>query len=121
MLLSLIFQFSIFAFVSVVNLASNSGTSWRVLLQKVSPRQAYNPGMDSPSIFPYNWSNPAMAEDKIVAAALDRCLFDDLCLLALRHGIPALQAARGRLAPDPLRDRSLDRMLRNIEAGFAAT
>jgi len=72
--------------------------------------------MGSPYIFPYNWSNPAMAEDKLVAAALDRCLFDDLCLLALRHGVPALQAARGHLAPDRLRDRSLDRMLRNIEA-----
>ena len=83
-------------------------------------REAYNIAMGSPYVFPYNWSNPAMAEDKIVTAALDRGLFDDLCLLALRHGVPALQSARGRLAPDPLRDRSLDRMLRNIEAGFAA-
>ena len=77
--------------------------------------------MASPYIFPYNWSNPALEEDKVVAAALDRGLFDDLCLLALRHGVPALRAARSRLTPDPLRDVSLDRMLRNIEAGFGAS
>ncbi len=76
--------------------------------------------MAGSTIFPYNWSNPDLAEDKIVAAALDRGLFDDLCLLALRHGMPALRAARARMTPDPLRDVSLDRMLRNIEAGFGA-
>ena len=83
--------------------------------------EAYNFSMASPYIFPYNWSNPDMAREKLIAAALDRGLFDDLCLLALRYGMPTLRAARARLTPDPLRDVSLDRMLRNIAAGFGAS
>ena len=60
-----------------------------------------------------------MAQDKLVAAVLERGLFPDLCLLAREIGVPALQSARTALKPNPLRDAALDRMLRNIEAGFA--
>ena len=69
--------------------------------------------------FPYAWSNPSLPRDKLLAAVLERGLFEDLCRVARDAGLPALRAARARIEPDALRDKALDRMLRNIESGFA--
>lgn len=69
--------------------------------------------------FPYAWSNPELSEEKLALAVLERGLFSDLCKLALQIGMPAVQAARGQLPPNRLRDAALERMLRNIDAGFA--
>ena len=69
--------------------------------------------------FPYAWSNPDLSQEKLVLAVLERGLFNDVCKLALQIGVPAVQAARQQLTPEPLRDAALERMLRNIEAGFA--
>lgn len=71
--------------------------------------------------FPYAWSNPDLPQERLALAVLERCLFRDVCKLALLIGVPAVQAARLKLAPEPLRDIALERMLRNIEAGFAQT
>lgn len=69
--------------------------------------------------FPYAWSNPAMPQEKLALAVLERGLFGDVCKLTLQIGVPAVQAARKQLTPNRLRDTALERMLRNIEAGFA--
>lgn len=69
--------------------------------------------------FPYAWSNPSLPQDKLVAAVLERGLFEDLCRLALEIGLPALRAAWRKLPAEPLRDVALERMLGNIAAGFS--
>lgn len=70
--------------------------------------------------FPYAWSNPALPQEKLVRAVLERALFDDVCKLVLQIGLPAVHAARRQITPNGLRDKALDRMLRNIEAANAA-
>ncbi len=69
--------------------------------------------------FPYAWSNPTLSQEKLALAVLERGLFGDLCKLALQIGVPAVRAAHKQLPPHSLRDAALERMLRNIEAGFA--
>lgn len=69
--------------------------------------------------FPYAWSNPAVSDEKLVTLVLDRGMFDDVCRLALKLGVPALRAAVRALPPDAERDVALNRMLRNIEAGLS--
>ena len=69
--------------------------------------------------FPYAWSNPGLSQEKLVFAVLERGLFEDLCRLALRIGVPALRAAQRKLPAEPLRDAALERMLSNIAAGFS--
>ncbi len=69
--------------------------------------------------FPYAWSNPSLSDEKVIAAALDRAMFDDVCSLAMELGVPALRAAAEKLTPDPQRDVALERMLRNIQIGIS--
>ena len=69
--------------------------------------------------FPYAWSNPSLPDEKVIAAVLDRAMFDDVCRLAVKLGVPALRAAAENLTPDPQRDVALERMLRNIQIGIS--
>jgi hypothetical protein len=66
--------------------------------------------------FPYNWSNPAMSADAMMVAILQRGLFDDVLEAARYWGLERLQAAAKNLSLTP----SVQRMLRNISAGFSA-
>ncbi len=66
--------------------------------------------------FPYNWSNPAMSADAMMLAILERGLFDDVLEAARYWGLARLQA----VAKDHSPSLAVQRMLRNIEAGFAA-
>lgn len=66
--------------------------------------------------FPYNWSNPAMSADAMMAAILERGLFEDVLEAARYWGLERLQAAAKNQALTP----SVQRMLRNISAGFSA-
>ena len=68
--------------------------------------------------FPYAWSNPAVSDEKLAALVLDRGMFDDVCRVALKLGVPALRLAVRGLPPDAERDVALERMLRNIEIGL---
>lgn len=69
---------------------------------------------------PYGWSNRNLSDEKVIALALDRAIFDHVCRLAIKVGITALRDAAAKLKPDPLRDVTLARMLRNIEIGLRA-
>ncbi|NJS37421.1 MAG: helix-turn-helix transcriptional regulator [Brachymonas sp.] len=66
--------------------------------------------------FPYNWSNPAMSADAKMAAILERGLFEDVLEAARYWGLRRLQA----VAKNQVLAPSVERMLRNISAGFAA-
>jgi DNA-binding Xre family transcriptional regulator len=65
--------------------------------------------------FPYNWSNPAMSADAMMAAILERGLFDDV-LEAVRYwGLQRVQVVSQKQTLTP----QIERMLRNIETGFS--
>jgi DNA-binding Xre family transcriptional regulator len=65
--------------------------------------------------FPYNWPNPAMSFDAMIAAILERGLFEDV-LEAVRYwGLERVQLAARKQSLLP----QVERMLRNIEAGFS--
>lgn len=66
--------------------------------------------------FPYNWSNPAMSAEATMLAILERGLFEDVLEAARYWGLARLQAVAQNHAATP----TLQRMLRNIAAGFAA-
>ena len=64
--------------------------------------------------FPYNWSNSTMSHEAMIDAILERGLFEDVLEAARYWGIERLQNAAKNRAVTP----SLQRMLRNIAAGF---
>lgn len=72
--------------------------------------------------FPYDWSNSAMGADQLIAAVLERGIFSDVLAVTRHYGLRRVQKTYDKMqvqsGTTPLRDRSLDRMLRNIEAGF---
>ena len=74
--------------------------------------------------FPYDWSNRAMGVDQLIAAVLERGIFSDVLALARHYGLRRVQKAHDKMQVSSgtasLHARSLDRMLRNIEAGFAS-
>ncbi len=66
--------------------------------------------------FPYNWSNPAMSAEAMMAAILERGLFEDVLEAARYWGLERLQAVAQQQTLEP----TVQRMLRNIAAGFEA-
>ena len=72
--------------------------------------------------FPYDWSNSAMGADQLIAAVLERTIFADVLIVAHHYGLRRVQNVRSKMqvgsGTASLHGRSLDRMLRNIEAGF---
>jgi DNA-binding Xre family transcriptional regulator len=66
--------------------------------------------------FPYNWSNSAMSPEAMMVAILERGLFDDVLEAARYWGFARLQAVAQSQTIAP----SVQRMLRNIAAGFEA-
>ena len=67
---------------------------------------------------PYGWSNSNLSDERVIALALSEPIFKFICRLALKVGVPVLRDAAAKLEPDPLRDLTLARMLRNIETGL---
>lgn len=69
--------------------------------------------------FPYNWSNSAMPADRVISAVLERGIFADVLEVARYYGIARVRRLCNA-APEDLSTRTVQRMLGNIEAGFAA-
>lgn len=74
--------------------------------------------------FPYDWSNPEMPEDALIAAVIERELFEDVCLVCLHFGFDRVESIYARLVADKSLSEvtsSIPRMLENIKRGFDAT
>jgi DNA-binding Xre family transcriptional regulator len=69
--------------------------------------------------FPYNWSNSAMPADSVIAAVLERGIFVDVLEVARYYGLAKVKQ-QFKPGQQDLSARTLQRMLGNIEAGFAA-
>ncbi len=66
--------------------------------------------------FPYDWSNPAMRDDALIAKVIERGLFEDIAKVAARYGLePVQRAAAAFTARNPAAATALNRMLANIE------
>lgn len=72
----------------------------------------------------YVWSNPKASDTALIANALLRPSLPDLTNLAADHGISRLRAvhealkAEGTLRPGSGADRTVSRLLNNIERGL---
>lgn len=90
-------------------------TAMRLLASQYGVRKSAGLGK------PYDWSNPAMADDALILAVLRRADFADLVQLCIDQG---LGRVKGRVEPAlglvpkaerPILERILARMLRSIE------
>lgn len=74
---------------------------------------------------PYDWPNPAMADDTLIQAVLRRARFADLVRVCMDYGLPVVQAQLPRAlatAPEaerPVLSRILLRMLRSIQIAYS--
>ncbi len=91
------------------------------------PRPARAPRMierksDSLALsFPYDWSNPAMSDDVLIAKVVERGLFEDMARVAARYGVESLQRAVAAFtARTPAAAPGLNRMVANIERALHA-
>jgi transcriptional regulator with XRE-family HTH domain len=69
--------------------------------------------------FPYDWSNSTMPADSVIAAVLERGIFADVLEVARYYGVARVRQQFNPAQFD-LPARTLQRMLGNIESGFAA-
>jgi transcriptional regulator with XRE-family HTH domain len=68
--------------------------------------------------FPYNWSNSAMPAESVIAAVLERGIFADVLEVARYYGMARVRQQFNPVQLD-LPALTLQRMLGNIETGFA--
>ena len=74
---------------------------------------------------PYDWPDPAMADDTLILAVLRRARYADLVRVCLDYGLPVVQAQLSRTLgtiPETERiilARILSRMLRSITIAFS--
>lgn len=93
-------------------------TAWRLLSNQYGVRKSEGLSM------PYDWSNPAMADDTLILSALRRANFPDLVRLCADLGLDTVRGkvdAVLQLVPDNERNilaRILTRMLRSIDIAF---
>lgn len=71
--------------------------------------------------FPYDWSNPSMADEVLIDKVVERGLFEDLAKIAIRYGVTALrQSVVAFTSKNSLSAPGLNRMVRNIEKALHA-
>lgn len=94
-------------------------TAWRLLASQYGLRKSSNLAM------PYDWSNPAMADESLILATLRWANFKDLVRICIDFGLDPVRSRLETalsLVPETERGilrRILARMLRSIELAFA--
>jgi transcriptional regulator with XRE-family HTH domain len=71
--------------------------------------------------FPYVWSNTHTSDELLIEKVLERALFKDVLTLSAHYGVPKVSAVlySSSLKEDAFLMHSLQRMLTNIQKGFA--
>lgn len=93
-------------------------TALRLLANQYGVRKSADLSM------PYDWSNPAMADEALILSVLRRAVFADLVRVCADFGLERVKSrveTALTLAPEaerPLLGRILGRMLRSIEIAF---
>lgn len=71
---------------------------------------------------PYDWSNPEIPDDALIAGVLQREVFRDVCIVCMHYGIEKTQSVYDEMVVDGTIGADLSqipRMLKNIQVGFA--
>jgi hypothetical protein len=93
--------------------------AWRLLASQYGVRKSEGLSM------PYDWSNPAMADNVLIISVLRRANFPDLVRLCADHGLDTVRGqvdATLKRVPDterPILARILARMLQSIDIAFS--
>ena len=71
--------------------------------------------------FPYVWSNTHTSDELLIEKVLERALFKEVLTLCAHYGVPKVSAVfySSSLKEDAILMHSLQRMLTNIQKGFA--
>lgn len=69
--------------------------------------------------FPYDWSNSSIRDEALILKVLQYGIFEDVCRICAHFGLDAVLPYASRLQARGDAPPALERMLRNIEKGFA--
>lgn len=71
--------------------------------------------------FPYVWSNTQASDELLIEKVLERAIFKDVLTLCAHYGVPKVSAVLhgSPLIQDAILMHTLQRMLTNIQKGFA--
>lgn len=91
--------------------------SLRPTLPKLELVKKSQPSFD----FPYIWSNRHASDELLIEKVLERALFKDVLTLCAHYGVPKVSAVlyASSLKEDAILMHNLQRMLTNIQKGFA--
>jgi hypothetical protein len=66
----------------------------------------------------YDWSNPNIRDDVLIAKVLETHKFEDVARLCFYYGVPRVKRVFKRRAFEPMTCASVNRMLSNISKGL---
>jgi hypothetical protein len=69
----------------------------------------------------YDWSNPQIKDDVLIAKVLETHKFEDVTRLCLYYGVPKVRRVLRRRALEPVTRACVSRMLANISKGLRAS
>lgn len=69
----------------------------------------------------YDWSNPQIKDDVLIAKVLEAHKFEDVTRLCLYYGVPKVRRVLRRRALEPVTRACVSRMLLNISKGLRAS
>ena len=85
--------------------------------QANAPRKSVKIGLSGA----YDWSNPNIRDDVLIAKVLEKHKFEDVARLCFYYGVPKVKRVFKRLAFEPMTTSSVTRMLSNISKGLRAS
>lgn len=85
--------------------------------QANAPRRSVKIGLSGA----YDWSNPSIRDDVLIAKVLEKHKFEDVARLCFYYGVPKVKRVFKRHAFEPMTTASVTRMLSNISKGLRAS
>ena len=89
---------------------------YAAIQQSIAPHKSVKLGLSGP----YDWSNPNMRDDVLIAKVLEKHKFDDVARLCFYYGIPKVKRVFKRSEFEPMTRACVTRMLGNINKGLSA-
>jgi hypothetical protein len=69
--------------------------------------------------FPYDWSNPNMSKEVLIAKVIERGIFEDIAKISIAFGIESIEPQVAIfLQENPFAKVTFDRMIANIKRGL---
>jgi len=87
------------------------------LQRSLAPRKSARIGLSGA----YDWSNPQVDDEVLIARVLEKHRFEDVARLCFHYGLPKVTRVFRKREFDPIARACLTRMLSNIGRGLRAT